>query len=64
MPMFGSKEDFKLGRIPFRRMQRAVTAAHFSKELIPNFRCNKVIHFTFIECLTCPRQYDINEVNE
>ena len=58
--MFGSK-DFKLGKVLFGCMQRAVTAAYFSKAVITDFKCNKIIQFTSIECLTCPKHHDINE---
>lgn len=59
--MFGSKEDFKLGKISFGYTQRAVTAAYFSKSLITDFRCSKIIQFTFIEGLACPQHHDTNE---
>lgn len=40
MPIFGSKGDVILEKIPFGCMQRAVTAPFFSKALITDFMCN------------------------
>lgn len=58
--IFGNK-DFKLGKVLFGCMQRAVTAAYFSKAVITDFKCNKIIPVTFTECLTCHRHHEINE---